>query len=136
MDNIVEFSVPDFKACYPNFAQFNDAQLQMWFTKATLLCNNTPQSPVRSLPERNILLCLLVAHFASLQTRIEGGNEVVGRISGASEGSVSVSTDYGTTSSSEKWYAQTSYGAEYWKLTARYRSALYIVEHYPMDVKR
>lgn len=136
MDGVVIFDADKFKQLYPAFASFSDVQLEMWFTEATLLLNNTKCSPVKNLAERELLLFLLVAHMAALQSRIDSGNESVGRVSSASEGSVSISLDYGASSNGEKWYVQTPYGAKYLKLTARYRSALYIVMNYPMAVRR
>lgn len=91
---------------------------------------------IKSTEERELLLFLLVAHIATLQMRLESGNEAVGRIAGASEGSVSVSLDYGQSAASEKWYLQTQYGARYWALTRQYRSFLYIAGRMPMPVRR
>ncbi|MEQ4659659.1 DUF4054 domain-containing protein, partial [Providencia manganoxydans] len=58
------------------------------------------------------------------------------RASSASEGSVSVSLDYGPTTNAEKWYTQTPYGAEYWQMTSKYRSFLYTLGVMPMPVWR
>ncbi|AOA58325.1 DUF4054 domain-containing protein [Acinetobacter larvae] len=135
MDGVVVFDKDKFRQLYPKL-DFNDAQLDMFFLEATMLLNNTPCSCVKSLVERELLLFLLVAHLATLQARLDSGNEAVGRVGSASEGSVSVSMDYGQTTPGEKWYVQTPYGAKYWQLTARYRSALYVVTNYPMPVRR
>jgi hypothetical protein len=75
--------------------------------------------------------------MAELQKRIDEGNSsLVGRISSASEGSVSIATDYNIGGNSAQWYNQTPYGAEYWALTVRYRSSLYVVENLAMQVDR
>lgn len=132
---VVIFNVEKFKKLYPRFT-LSDEQLEMFFTKASMILNNTDCSCVKSLVDREMLLYLLVAHFAALQVRIDSGNDSVGRVSSASEGSVSVSLDYGASSNSEKWYTQTPYGAEYWQLTAQYRSGLYIATQYAMPVNR
>ncbi|WP_432784684.1 DUF4054 domain-containing protein [Oligella sp. MSHR50489EDL] len=108
----------------------------MWFVEAGLLINNTATSCVKSLVEREILMYLLMAHFALLQSRIDAGNSAVGRVSSATEGSVSVSFDNGSTALSAAWYQQTPYGAKYWAMTAKYRSFLYVVTNFPMRVKR
>lgn len=135
MDGVVDFDIAKFRRWYPNI-KATDAQLEMYFVEACLLLDNTKTSCVKNLAERELLLYLLVAHIATLQARIEAGNEAVGRIASASEGSVSVSLDNGQTTLSDKWYMQTPYGAQYWAFTSKYRSFLYIVTNYPMPVRR
>lgn len=135
MSGVVEFNINKFRDIYPSL-KATDAQLNMYFVEATMLLNNTSKSCVKSLAEREVLLFLLVAHFSVLQQRIDGGNEAVGRIASASEGSVSVSLDNGQTTLSDKWYQQTPYGSKYWALTARYRSFLYIATNVAMPVRR
>ena len=47
---------------------------------------------------------------------------VVGRVSSASEGSVSVSSEWkGSGSPSEDWWLQTQYGAMFWTATSQFR---------------
>ena len=135
MDGIVDLDLVKFKAAYPNF-KATDAQLEMWFVEAGMLINNTPQSCIKSLVEREVLMFLLMAHFAELQARVEAGNSAVGRLASASEGSVSVSFDNGSSTLSSAWYQQTPYGAKYWAMTARYRSFLYVATNFPMRVRR
>ena len=135
MSGIVEFNIVKFRDIYPKLTA-TDAQLNSYFVEATMLLNNTEQSCVQNLAEREALLFLLVAHLAMLQARIDGGNDSVGRVSSASEGSVSVSLDNGQTTLSDKWYQQTPYGAKYWALTAKYRSFLYVVTNSAMPVRR
>ena len=135
MSGVVEFNVNKFRSLYPTLKATDD-QLNWYFVESTMLLNNTSKSCVKSLAEREVLLFLLVAHMAVLQQRIEGDNEVVGRISSASQGSVSVTLDNGQTTLSDKWYQQTPYGAKYWALTAKYRSFLYIATNVAMPVRR
>lgn len=135
MSGVVEFNVNKFRSLYPTLKATDD-QLNWYFIEATMLLNNTEKSCVKSLAEREVLLFLLVAHFSVLQQRIDGGNEAVGRIASASEGSVSVSLDNGQTTLSDKWYQQTPYGSKYWALTAKYRSFLYVATNIAMHVRR
>ncbi|MDE1486080.1 DUF4054 domain-containing protein [Xenorhabdus bovienii] len=135
MSDIVELDIKKWRELYSNITA-TDAQLEMYFVEATMLLNNTEHSCVKNLKEREMLLYLLMAHIATLQNNADAGNNSVGRASSASEGSVSISLDYGTTSDSEKWYIQTPYGAKYWQLTARYRSFLYVIGQMPMRVRR
>lgn len=135
MSGVVEFNVDKFRSLYPTLKATVD-QLNWYFIEAAMLLNNTSKSCIKSLAEREVLLFLLVAHMAVLQQRIEGDNEVVGRVSSASQGSVSVTLDNGQTTLSDKWYQQTPYGSKYWALTAKYRSFLYIATNIAMPVRR
>ncbi|MDC9598775.1 DUF4054 domain-containing protein [Xenorhabdus anantnagensis] len=135
MSDIVELDIKKWRELYPNI-QSTDARLEMYFVEATMLLNNTEHSCVKNLKEREMLLYLLMAHIAELQNNMDAGNNVVGRASSATEGSVSISLDYGTTTNEEKWYTQTGRGAKYWQLTARYRSFLYVIGQMPMRVRR
>ncbi|WP_236508171.1 DUF4054 domain-containing protein, partial [Escherichia coli] len=76
-----------------------------------------------SLKNRKKRFYLLVAHNAELQNRINDGNTgLVGRISSATEGSVSISTDYSMGSGPlQQWLKQTPYGAKFYAFTAPYR---------------
>ncbi|HDU8612127.1 TPA: DUF4054 domain-containing protein [Morganella morganii] len=134
-DGVVVFDVDKFREAYPS-AKGTDTQLNNAFIKAGMLLRNDKHSCVCNLAEREMLLWLLVAHMDMLQSNIDEGNSAVGRASSASEGSVSVSLDYGTATNGEKWYTQTPYGAEYWALTSRYRSFLYTLGVAPMPVWR
>ena len=52
---------------------------------------------------------------------------IVGRISTATEGSVSVAAEFGGNGGpTQDWYTGTRYGAQYWVATAQFRTALYI----------
>lgn len=132
---VVKFDVDEFKELYP--IEINNAQLNMCFLKAELRLNNTENSLVCDLGERKILLYLLTAHLGVIQDRINKGNDSVGRVSSASEGSVSVSLEFPTGSSLlAAWFAQTPYGAEFWTLTSKYRSMIYIPGDPSMRVRR
>lgn len=120
----VVFDKARFQTAYPE-VQAADAQLEMWFVQAESLLDNTGRSIVKKPEEREMLLFLLVRHFAALNERaVQGG--LVGRIASASEGSVSVSADMGAVGGNAAWYLQTPYGATYWQLTAKYRRFRYV----------
>ena len=55
-----------------------------------------------------------------------GPSPLVGRITSATEGSVSVSTQFDVPPGSAQWFAQTLYGAEFWTATAAYRTMRYL----------
>jgi len=126
---VVVFSAADFKALYPAFATIADGLLQGDFDVATLFLNNSCCSVVKDAPTREKLLYMLTAHVAAL---LQGENGkpppgVVGRVSDAREGSVSVGVEYASEMSmSEAYFSQTQYGAMFWIATAQYRAFHYV----------
>lgn len=125
---IVVFDVEKFWKRYPEFATVPDELLQEFFTEATIYLDNTDSSRVKDLQQRAMLLNMLTAHIAKLNAGSNGeaATELVGRISSATQGSVSVSADMGPVSDTEAWYLQTKYGAAYWNATAPYRTMQYV----------
>lgn len=123
---VVAFNYAGWAAKFPEVAAVvTQPQAENYFTLACLYLNNTDESIVSDISERATLLDLLVAHISVLfSPALGGGPGSVGRVSNATEGSVSVSTEYPTTLSSQ-WCAQSSYGAMFWALTNRYRSFFY-----------
>lgn len=135
MSGVVVFDPVEFRALYPAI-QATDDQLDMYFEMAETFLDNTACSVVKDLGARKLLLYLLVAHIATLTGQAEQGNNVVGRVSSATEGTVSIGLDYGTMGNNERWYLQTPWGAMYWQLTKKYRSAVYRLGLRPMPVQR
>lgn len=135
MSGVVVFDPVEFRALYPTI-QATDDQLEMYFEMAETFLDNTKCSVVKDLGARKRLLYLLVAHIATLTGQAEKGNNVVGRVSSATEGTVSIGLDYGTMGNNERWYLQTPWGAMYWQLTKKYRSAVYRMGLRPMPVQR
>lgn len=135
MSGVVVFDPAEFRALYPSITA-TDVQLEDYFAMAETFLDNTECSLVKDLKARKRMLYLLVAHIAMLTGMAEKGNPVVGRISSATEGTVSVALDYGTMGNNERWYLQTPWGAMYWQLTKKYRSAVYRLGIAPMPVQR
>lgn len=127
-DGVVTFDPTAFKLYYPEFSTLSDALLGMYFAEATLYLSNLPTSKVQDVGQRSLLLNMLVAHIAALKAGVNGqaASPLVGRISQAAEGTVSVSTDMGDQPPEAAWYLQTKYGAEYWAVTAPFRTARYV----------
>lgn len=133
---MIAFNYPNWIAAFPVFANVNAAQAGVYFNFATLYFNNAGWPG--ALPQAATLLDLLTAHIAWLfSMRDANGNPsstgvvpppaIVGRVSSASQGSVSVSTEYASNGNpSESWYLQTPYGAMYWAATAQFRTAVYM----------
>jgi len=129
---IAVFVYADWALRYPELAAPPDgtgtttaAQAADDFVLAGLYLNNTPCSVVRDVTVRTLLLYMITAHIAALNARQAAepnGNALVGRISDATQGSVSVSTDVGTTTPNQAWFYQTQYGISFWQATVAYRS--------------
>jgi len=133
MNPIVTFVYADWAAQYPQFSNVTSAQAQVYFNQATLYLDNTPTSPLAGDPTTlTTLLYLITAHIAQLWTNLAtaGGaaqNAPVGRISAATQGSISVQTVYATPASDlAAWFYQTQYGASFWAATTYLRTARYI----------
>lgn len=89
--------------------------------------NNSSASLVTDLGQRAVLLNMVVAHLASIGGAGQpgGASGMVGRISKATEGTVSVEADIGETSAGAAFWAQTPYGFAFWRATASYRTFQY-----------
>lgn len=124
----IDFSVTNFKAAYPQFATLSDTQIvQGALPVAELYCRNDGGGPVSTAETQTTLLNLMVAHICQLMYGANGQQPagIVGRISDASEGSVSVSAEFPMTPTNA-WFMQTPFGAAFWQATAAYRTMRYV----------
>ena len=120
---------------YPEFAAtVNPAQGQNYFNQAALVCDNSVCSPITDgspTGSRATILYLLTAHVAALfapqivNGQSQGPSPLVGRITNASEGSVSVAAEMPNQPMSAAWFQQTRYGAMAWAALAPYRTFRY-----------
>lgn len=119
------FVYADFIAAYPAFATAPpQLTLQAYFDLAgEVWLRNDGTGPVRTATLQTQLLYMLTAHLAQLFSGPDGNDPsgLVGRISSATEGSVTVATEYESTMNSA-WFNQTPYGAAFWQATAAWRS--------------
>lgn len=135
----VSFDYDTWIAGYPIFAGCTPTQGQAWFNRADLYFANDICNPAIcvGLTRFAMYLYMLTSHIAWLSApRDASGNPaatgqappaIVGRISSATEGSVSVTSEFGASGSpSEAWFLQTPYGAEFWQATAQFRTARYL----------
>lgn len=135
---VVVFNWADWLLNYPELGWVTQQMGQRFFNRITVggLVDNTPTSPIQDLFQRIILLNMAVAHVAFLYGGLDGQpRETVGRISNATEGSVSVSLEYVMPKGPvEAWWNQTPYGAEYYASTLRFRTAFYVPPPVPAGV--
>lgn len=138
----VVFDYNAFIAAYPIFDAVSPGQMGGYFAIASALVANNLVNLSRFGGDVSIFTTVMyaaTAHVAWLQSMRDvngkpssSGSQsppaIVGRISSASEGSVSVSSEWqsGEVSPSEAFWIQTQYGALYWQLTAGIRTAHYI----------
>lgn len=120
---VVELDTALFRELYPKYADASDQLVEAWWTVACQLIGNTESSRIPynppSVTVRKSILYAALCHVAELMTR---GNSAVGRVSSASEGSVSTSFDYPALSKNGAWWAQTQCGALVWQMLLPYRS--------------
>jgi hypothetical protein len=128
----VTFDPVAFVAEYPEFTSVTNTRMQSMFTIAEQsILDNTDNSPVMDINYRTQLFYMLVAHllliFGTPTAPANANNAPPGRLSSATEGSVSTAFEYilPAGSAMAPWFVQTKYGAMYWTLTARFRSAVY-----------
>lgn len=125
----VVFDPAAFRARYPEFAAVANPTLAACFDEAGLYLSNTDNSPVQNLTRRATLLNMLTAHVAYLGGLLsaDGMPRPVGRVSQASEGSVSAAFEgVPPTPGSGAWFQQSSYGASFWQATTSLRGFRYI----------
>lgn len=124
----VTFDYATWILIYPQFASLSQTQvINGALPIAQLYCRNDGQGPVSTPETQTTLLGLMVAHICQLMYGVNGqaASGLVGRISDATEGSVSVSADFPTTPNNA-WFMQTPFGAAFWAATAAYRTMRYI----------
>lgn len=127
--SIVSFDFAGWAARYPELAGAVTPQIaQQYFNEAQLYCDNSPCSPIRDASQRAILLNMVTAHIAALNAPLNGqpSSQIVGRITNAAQGSVSVAAQMDVPPGSAQWFAQTKYGAAFWAATAAYRTMHYM----------
>lgn len=129
MGAVATFNPQMWRLRYPEFRDVSDDLANAYFAEATLYLRNDGTGPVESAEQQLILLNMLVSHIATLGALNPDGSSaagLVGPITSASEGSVSVSSGLVVEAGTAGWYQQTSYGYSFWNATAAYRSMRYI----------
>lgn len=135
----VVFSDETWVGTYPEFSPLTPQQGQAYFNRSCLQFANSRDNPAFSPCGNELmenLFYLLTSHIAWLYCPKDANgnpsatgtlNRLVGRVSGATEGSVNVQLAYENSGSpNEAYYAQTPYGLEFWNATANFRTARYL----------
>lgn len=131
MNGIVVFAYLAWSEAYPELAQYvAQPAAQGYFNMATVFCDNTASSPITDSSvggQRETLLYMATAHIAKLLNKLDQAapSQLVGRISNASQGSVSVATQNDYPPGSAQWWQQTQYGSMFWMATAQFRRFRY-----------
>lgn len=128
-DGIVAFDYQAWAAMFPELSVWvAQPAAQSYFDDAGLFLDNTAFSPIVDTARRARVLNWITAHLASMFSSLNGQppRGLVGRISNATEGSVSVATTLDGMGKNEAWWAQTPYGLTAWQMLAPYRTGRYI----------
>ena len=128
MGAIATFNFNLWQARYPEFITVSEPLANLYFAEAGLYLNNAGAGPVDDASIQLLLLNMITAHIAKLNAKVNGVSspDVVGRVTNAGEGSVSVTVEVDLAPGSAQWFAQTKYGFAFWQASARFRTANYL----------
>lgn len=127
------FDYTKWVAMFPYMASVPEAVASGFFDVAGFLFANDDCSPITDLDKRLVFLNYVTAHLARLAGYpvAAGGSAapdgMVGRVTSATEGTVSISAGWAASvSNSEAYWLQTPEGATFWQMTRFLRTARYI----------
>lgn len=124
----VIFNYSLFITRYPEFQGVPAVTAGMYFSEATLYQANH-LNPVRSIDALTMLLYMVTAHIAQINSPVttagQNSGTPPGRLSNATEGSVSATFENLYPPGSVQWWQTTKYGAAWWAATLPYRLSYY-----------
>jgi hypothetical protein len=139
---VVTFTPNDYvawQAQFPELGYIGYETAYEWYVTSDLFLRNDGTAPISTYARQQKAMFFLMAHLIALfgpqpGTGLPNGatasnptGGMVGRVSTASEGSVSVSSEYAAANNENAaWYAQTRYGAAYWQLINIWRRFRYM----------
>lgn len=130
MGVIVQFSYAAWIARYPEFASVTQPTAEQYFAEASVYHRNDGGGPVTDPTVQSVLLNMVTAHIAARYSTPTGGAQpsggLVGRLTNATEGSVSAGTQNDYPPGTVQWFQQTKYGSDYYLATAPYRTMRYM----------
>jgi hypothetical protein len=128
----ITFNFDSWIQLFTEFTYLSPQQGALYFGLAETVHRNDGGGPVTDATTQTNLLYLATAHVAKLLAPPpSGGNapgrdtSVVGRVTNASEGSVSVATEMPMNPNSA-WWQTTQYGSMYWQMSQVFRTMRYI----------
>ena len=137
MGVMVTFDPVAWAAAYPQFSNVSAASLTgVILPLAQVYCRNDGGGPIDDPNMQTQALGLMVAHCAQLffGSTTQPLSSIVGRVSNASEGSVSVTTSWPEASSlNEAWLSQTQYGAAFLVLISSVTLGRYFPKQTPLQ---
>lgn len=135
MGAVVQFDWGLWSRRYSEFQGVGQDLAAQYFAEATLYHTNAASGPIKDPTQQLMLLNMVTAHIAWLNaprdpndTPASAGtpaSPIVGRITNASEGSVSVATENDYPPGTAQWWQQSKYGAAYWAATTTFRRMNY-----------
>lgn len=129
MGTIATFNYETWITRYPEFKDVTAELAKVYFDEATLYHRNDGTGSVDTVETQLTLLNMLTAHIAAQYVLPDGSpapsNSPVGRVSSASEGSVSASMENNYKAGSPQWFQTTKYGSAYWNVMKAYRTVRY-----------
>lgn len=128
MGAVASFDYNGWIQAYPEFIYVPIEQAQNYFNIATAYHRNDGVTPVTNPVFQDMYLKMIMSHLAQILAPDPTGqpaSQIVGRITSASEGSVSVSSEMPLTPQSAAFWYQTKYGTMYWNATKQYRTMRY-----------
>jgi hypothetical protein len=129
MGAIATFDYQAWVLRYPEFANVSETLADAYFAEATLYLRNDGTGPVQNASQQLTLLNMLTAHIAALNAKNPDGSSasgLVGPITSATEGSVSVGSGLIVEPGTAGYFQQTPYGYAFWTATAPYRTMHYL----------
>ena len=129
MGAVATFNYELWTSIYPELSNVTLAQAQNYWNLATLRWRNDGGGPVCDVDQQAAILGMLTSHIAFLAVGSNNGPSagsqgMAGRISSATQGSVSISTEL--PAGIDSYLAQSRYGVDYWNTTRAYRTFRYM----------
>jgi hypothetical protein len=130
MGSVAVFNYELWNANYREFSNVTQVQAQLFWNEACLQFRNDGGGPIDDPTMQATLLNMLTAHIAFVRVGTNGNPSpasqgLVGRVSSATQGSVSISTDLPQLPGTAAYYATSPYGLAFFNATAPFRTMNY-----------
>ena len=133
----ITFDPNAWAAAYPQFSNLTSATITgVVLPLATVYCRNDGGGPICDINMQTQALWLMVAHVAQILfgSTTQNASPLVGRVTNASEGSVSVASDWPKSDSvTDAWLSQTPYGVAFLALINAVTLGFYAAKQTPLN---